>query len=171
MSDNGRLEATAAWIAHIREGSDRGKLKIGLAVLGADRRYGAGVVNTLARDTNISRASLYEYATVMRFLLDWKALSARRIFDDHPTLTFTHLRIACKLAYEEAIEALLKAEEEMMTPDKFGVYVAKLRGRTVPAEPLFDAEGRGHEVMTLLSRNLRGWSDRRVRVVVREVEQ
>jgi hypothetical protein len=168
MSD--LYERTADWLRAGRERTDYWRLRAGLRVVRLDgkRAYGAGVIDALARDSGIPRASLYEYAGITRFLLAWKGISARRIFEDHPMLTYSHIRRAVRLEFEEAIDALLHAENEGMTPDQFGVYVSELQGKPVHL-PIFKQAGADNEVIRNFLQNYRV-TGKRIEVIVREVK-
>lgn len=174
MSDNGRLEAHTDWLRAQREAGDLSRLRVGVRVarLMRESMYGEGVVRELARDAGYGRSTLYEYADVMRFLVAWQGLSARRTFENHPMLTYSHLRRAMRITdFEERIDALLQSEVEGLTPDEFGVYVSKLLGKTVPAPPLAEFQGWYTEVnrawLTLRAR----LAGKRVKVTIRELQE
>lgn len=139
MSDNGKLEAAAEWFRMGREASDNWHFRAGIKVARLNKSYGIGVVEAIARDAHISRRSLYEYQQVAAFMMvfaeavDGSYLCARRTFENHPVLTYTHFRRALRLEPEAAIEALQHAEEELMTPDRFAFYVAEQLGKPTPA--------------------------------------
>jgi hypothetical protein len=179
LSDNGQYESDCEWIAARRGHLDHNRLRIGLRLARMDKRYGAGVVEAVARDTSFGRSTLYEYQAVWMFLWQWRGFSARRIFEDCPTLTYTHLREVLRLPFEDRIDALEAAQvgddrfETVipMTPDAFKVYLDKLTGKTTPAKPLFDTQGWAHEVVSLLMREAGRWAKNKVRIIVREVEE
>lgn len=167
-----RYESTAAWLQQGRENSDKFRLRAGirLARMERDTTYGAGVIRALAKDAGYHRSTLYQYAQVACFLVRWQGLSTAHTFDNHPMLTYTHYRMALKLDYESALDALLQAEEEGMTPDQFSYHVARAQGRAVNAPPLLDQEMPDHEVIPFLQRIWRGFSGIRVKVTIREVK-
>jgi hypothetical protein len=162
MSDNGRVERVGAWLLTHRQATDNFRLRAGIMVAQMDgqRRYGAGVVDELARSGGMHKSTLYEYATVARFLVCWLGLSARRIFETYPPLTYSHLRTAVRLDFETAIDAL--------TPDQFSVYCAELRGKEV-ALPIFRQAGSDGEVIQNFLRGYRV-SGKRIELLVREVK-
>ena len=176
MSDNGKLEAAAEWFRLGREASDNWRFRAGIKLARLDKTYGLGVVEAIARDAHISRRSLYEYRQVSQFMLvfaeavDGNSLCARRTFDTHPVLTYSHFRRAMRLEDEAAIDALLHAELELMGPDRFAFYVQELKGKPVPQVPLFDQEGTAAQVVNFLYSSFRQWAGRKVRIIVREVE-
>jgi hypothetical protein len=170
VSDNGRKERAAAWLLTHRQATDNFRLRAGImaAQMECSKQYGAGVIDDLARDSGFHKSTLYEYAQVARFLVRWLQYSARQIFSLYPMLTYSHLRTAVRLEYEEAIEALIHGNDEGMTPDQFSVYVAELRGKE-PNVPVFKQAGTDHEVLMNLRRNYRP-SGRRIEVTLKEVK-
>lgn len=169
MSDNGRYESTVEFFRAGRERSDAWRLRAGIRAARMETHYGAGIIDALARDAGLRRTTLYEYRQVAVFVVMWKGLSAPRTFDQHPMLTYSHIRQAMRLEFEAAIDALVEAEAQGLTPDAFGVYVAKLRGKPLPQAPLFDQEGVGQQVVAMVQRSAGAWAGKRVRVTVREI--
>ena len=169
MSD--RYERTASWLLQSREATDRFRLRAGITVaqMAGNAQYGAGVINELAKDSGIARATLYEYAQVARFVVRWLGMSARRTFVLYPNLTYSHLRRAIHLEFEEAIDALMTAASESMTADQFAAHIAELRGKDI-SPALFDQTGMGYEVISNL-RQQNGWHSKRVRITVKEVKE
>jgi len=187
--DNGRYEATVEWLRAGRERTDGWRLRVGLRALRMERDYGSAVIPTLAKDAGMGRSTLYEYGQVMDLLLRWKGLSARRIFEDEPCLSYSHLRRAVRLPFEDAVEALLAVNDpdhladsltdtqrtrftDMMplTPDAFGVYISTLAGRPVPAAPVFDMTGYKQEVLSAAALAQHRLNARKIRFAIWEVE-
>lgn len=167
-NDGGRYERTAAWMQAGRENTDRWRLRSGLRAARMDRAYGAGVIDNLARDSGIGRTTLYERAAVVQFLVSWRGLAARRIFDDYPMLTYTHLREAQRLEYEEAIELLLEANDQGWTPGETQIKIAEIQGKPVNPKPIFDKSGQGAQVIGFLWGRRQKYMNKKIRITITE---
>jgi hypothetical protein len=166
-----------------REQGDVTRLRDGVALARLDKRYGAGVVDRLAVDSNNSKSTLYERQAVWCFYFRGVGNSARGILRERPELTYTHLREAMKLAdYEEAMDALDAVafgdqrtgyehfnDSLPMTTDTFALYIAQRLGKAVPEKPIFDGTGALWQVMSNIRRMINK-PDKRVRVKIWSIE-
>lgn len=158
--DGGRFEHELDYLRSIRESGDNGRVKAGLraARLSRTKRYGAGVIKALALGSGYKKATLYEYAGIARFLVRVYGWSARRTFDDHPALTYSHIRIAASLEdIEDSIMVLEHVERRGTSPDRLAVLVARWKGKRIVL-PLFDERGPIHEVLAMLARVSGKWN-------------
>lgn len=186
-------EALRAW----REGEDNLKFRAGLRVARMQTYYGEGTIENVANDAGYSPKTLYTRRDVSIFMVRWMSampdhsiFSARRFFSEHPAYTYTHVRMAARLDFEDAIDALLavergdpewderekKHDREVSIPmstDAFGRYITWKQGGK-PSEPLFRERGHPLSVMYRASRKLmelaRNNGHREVELIIREAK-
>ncbi len=182
-----RYETTVELVRAGRASTDNFRLLAGLRIAQMDKRYGSQLMVNLAKDANIGRATLYEYARVACFLVEWLQFSARGIFRDFPFLTYSHIReaIANLDDFEERIEALMAVADGdreypeystslPMTVDQFRAYLGALTGKHsgfAPPAVLWRGRGTGFQVFQDLQRERSRWGARRVEIIVRELKR
>ena len=163
-----------------REAKEYTQFRAGLRLARMDRTYGAGTIPRAANEAGFARTTGYEYVAVVEFLVAWLGLSARRIQDLYPDLSYTHLRDSLSLPYEDRIDALMAVsvgderfpqfdENLPMTPEAFRVYKGLLLGEDVPDKPLFDMSGWAHEMVVTTLYQLRRLSGK-VRVIIKSID-
>lgn len=156
-----------------RGSEDRARFRAGLRLARLDAKFGAGTIERAGKDANIRRTSAFAYKKVSCFLVRWLGYGSRRFYDEHPTIAYTHVRMAVEAwpdDIEFVIEALECAETESMTPDRFAVYIAKQKGKHVPPEPLFDQTGKGWQVWNNLRVLIGAFKHKEIRITIREVQ-
>lgn len=177
-------EREVEWWRIKRGRSDRDKIRMGCRLARRTRKkeYGAGIIKAIASEANFSKSSLYEYRNTWDFLWKWKGFSARRIFDDYPYLSYTHIRDALALPFEDACDALHEiipnGDDDYpmfnnslpMSTDAFAEYVRQRLGKPTPKKALFDKKGLGQDVVRDLYDKYAEWTDKQIRVTVTEVE-
>lgn len=160
------------------EGGDYINLRRGCALLRLERKAGWGAVRRAAIANHAGKSTYNEYKNVWAFIWQWRGMSARRIFDDFPELTYTHLRIARRLPFEDAIDVLMAVGEGdpaypdldiPMTPDTMQLYIALKSGEDIRGAVLFDEQGGAEEVLRDLRTRAQELGNQPVRVTIREL--
>lgn len=184
---NRRYEQTKELLRSGRSSTDNFRILAGIRVAQMSKRYGSQLVVNLAKDANIGRSTLYEYTRVASFLVMWLQLSARRIFDLYPFLTYSHIREAVEQIddIEERIEVLMAVSTGdprvpaysvslPMSVDQFTAYLGELypngSGGGKPAV-YFTGRGVGFQVFQDMQRERMKWGTKQVEVIVRELKR
>lgn len=169
-TDPSFFERSVARLEHQRGNEDRARFWMGLRLARLDTKFGAGTIERAGREAHIKRSSAFSYAKVSCFLVRWLGHGAKRFYDDHPVLAYSHVRSAVEAFkdIELIIEALECAETELMTPDQFAVWLSQQKGRQVPSEALFDMSGNALQVFENLRKMLFKFHNKRIRIIIRE---
>jgi hypothetical protein len=164
--------------------------------------YGDGTVEKVAQDAGYSSKTLYARKDVTGFLITWMSImpghnifSVRRFFEEHPAITYTHVRMGMPSDrhgwdFEQAIEAMLAIEagdpewdeyeadhkrvvELPMSTDNFGRYLTFKRGGK-PSNPIFRQRGNPFFVLKQATRAMwdyyRNNGGKEVEVIIREAK-
>lgn len=167
------------WLADARESKDKHQLTVGMVVarMRSQNGYGDAAVLGMAKEANWRPSTLWEYARVYRFVMDLRSAGIlktmpRRIFEQYPILSYTHLRVASSIDdFEDAVEALLTALDEGMNAGQFSVHVKEVyKGGKAYGKPLYDQAGKGQTIFEGMRQLIPGWLNRSLRVKVWEVD-
>lgn len=183
-TDDGYYMRQVERMSKRREDRDTIRIRDGIAVAKLDKRYGAGIVEQLAADTNNSKSYLYMCQQVWCFYFrPDRQMSMRRLLRDFPELTFNHLRVAMRFKdYDTAIEALgmvFVGDPRLpefdrslpMTVDTFTVYANKRLGHSVPPKPLFDLSGSAWQVIHQFRERFKSAPTKKLRVQVWDLDE
>lgn len=171
MIDKTRFERDCSYLHTKQQRDDISNLRKGTRIYHMHLRYGAGTIEAVSNEMNISKNSGYDYTRVAEFLWRWKRFRAWLVFEDHPALSYTHLREATLLEFESAIDALVHAETIGMTPSEFYYYVGELGGKPKQGKPLFKQRGLGVEVLRNLQTFAPSWAGQEVEITVKPIRR
>jgi hypothetical protein len=105
---------------------DRGRFVIGDLALRIETQYGRDTVGEFARQVNVQKKRVYEYRDVCSI---FDSSARAELFENAPTLTYTHLRISLKIKDEtERRAALENAADNTLTTDDFARKVSSTPG-------------------------------------------
>lgn len=170
MTDPSFFERSVSRLEEWRGNEDRARFWMGLRLARLDAKFGAGTIERAGREAHIKRSSSFAYVKVSCFLIRWLGHGAKRFYDEHPALAYSHVRAAVE-AFDDmelVIEALECAESELMTPDQFTVWLSQQKGKQPPPSALFDQTGNALQVFENLRKMLFQFHNKRIRVVIRE---
>jgi hypothetical protein len=148
------IQHASRWLKAVRTNEDTWRFRAGLRVARTERGYGTNAIARLSDETHISKSALYERSNVSMLALCWRGWAARRVFDDFPTLTYTHFRIALRSFdhVDDQIDALLMAVELAASPEWFAVLIGAWLGHNIPPRVQFDERGKLGDILRRLHR-------------------
>lgn len=129
--------------------------------------YGRDKIADFAREVNVEKARVKEYRTVARF---YKNLPRQKFAQDHPNLTYSHMRDAMRFGDQDrAMEHLEACAIQTLTVEAARIRIQEALGKPVPPKKLEDWEGNFDQAVRWLAdmKFKHGWS-KRIHIVIYE---